>query len=105
MWTIKNNIIPFKGFKILTIWPFIFVRKDAKIQPKDMTHEEIHGQQQKEMLLLPFYLWYLTEWAVKSIVKGKSAYRDISFEKEAYNNQLDAEYPKKRKHYEWFKLI
>jgi hypothetical protein len=36
------------------------------------------------MLILPFYLWYLGEWAIKSIIKGKSAYDDISFEKEAY---------------------
>lgn len=105
MWTIKNNIIPFKWFKAITLWPFIFVRKTANMRPQDITHEEIHGEQQKELLVLPFYLWYLGELAIKSIIKGKSAYRDISFEKEAYQNQADETYPKERKHYAWFKLI
>lgn len=98
-------MIPFGKFKAITLWPFIFARKNANMSPSIITHEEIHGQQQKEMLILPFYLWYLGEWAIKSIIKGKSAYDDISFEKEAYQNQKNENYPKERKHYAWFKLI
>jgi hypothetical protein len=39
----------------------------------------------KEMLYIPFYLWYGVEWLVKLFCKG-NAYRNISFEREAYDN-------------------
>jgi hypothetical protein len=45
VWIIRNNIIPFGKFKAITIWPFIFARKNADMSPLIITHEEIHGQQ------------------------------------------------------------
>lgn len=105
MWTIKNNIIPFKGFKAITIFPFVFVRKDAKYTTVDARHECIHGKQQVEMLVLPFLLWYLIEWAIKSIKKGKSAYHDISFEREAYTNEKDVTYLSNRSWYAWINYL
>jgi hypothetical protein len=42
MFIIKNNIIPFEGFKAMTIWPFIFVREDESFDDVDLNHEKIH---------------------------------------------------------------
>jgi len=37
---IYNKIIPFKGYKAMAIWPFIFARK--KLSEIDINHEKIH---------------------------------------------------------------
>lgn len=87
---IKNKFIPFKGYKAITIWPFIFVKSD--LSNVDLNHEKIHGKQQLELLILPFYLIYFVEWIFKGC-------RKISFEKEAYKHEGDLEYLKTRKHY------
>ena len=92
MLVIRNKLIPFKGFKAITIWPFIFVRKECSFDEVDLNHENIHGKQQLELLIIFFYLIYLVEL----IIKG---YRNISFEKEAYNNEDNLNYLKTRKHF------
>ena len=96
MKVIRNSIIPFKGFKAITLWPFIFVRKECSFNEIDLNHENIHGRQQKELLIIPFYIIYLIEW----IFKG---YRNISFEKEAYRYEEDLGYLKRRKHFAQWK--
>ena len=83
MKVIYNKIIPFKGYKAIAMWPFIFARK--KLSEIDINHEKIHGKQQLELLIIPFYIIYFIEW----IFKG---YKQISFEKEAYKNQEDMNY-------------
>ena len=93
---IKNNIIPFKGFKAITLWPFIFVRKGLSFGEIDLNHERIHGRQQLELALIGFYLIYFIEW----IAKG---YDYISFEIEAYKNEKNLDYLKNRKHYSMWK--
>lgn len=90
MLIIPNKLIPVKGFKAITLWPFIFVRKECSFNEIDLNHENIHGRQQLELLIIPFYIIYLIEW----IFKG---YRNISFEKEAYSNQDNLDYLKTRK--------
>ncbi|MCL6103093.1 MAG: hypothetical protein M1292_11540 [Bacteroidetes bacterium] len=85
---VKNSIIPFKGFKAITLWPFIFFREE--MNAVDWNHETIHGRQQIELLFVGFYLIYFVEW----IFKG---YDRISFEKEAYANQDNQDYLKGRK--------
>ena len=52
----------------------------------------IHAQQQKELLIVGFYLVYIFEWVFKG-------YDNISFEKEANDNQENLDYLKSRKHY------
>ena len=106
---VKNNIIPFKGFTATTLWPFIFVRKDEEKYYTDVVerHEYIHGEQQKEMLIVFFLLWYGIEWLVKLCYyrNGMTAYKNISFEREAYKNQNDLAYLDERKHFAWTKYI
>lgn len=108
---IYNNVIPFKGFKAICIWPFIFVRskyEDNGLSGKDIRHETIHLRQQAEMLVIPFLLWYMLEWCVRLIANGfkaHTAYRNISFEREAYANEADKAYLTSRKHYAWIHYI
>ena len=50
---IFNNTIPFNGFKAITIWPWVFVRKDAsKWTLTDERHETTHLCQQKEVMAI-----------------------------------------------------
>lgn len=106
---IYNNIIPFKGFTAMTLWPFIFIRKDetGKFSVQVERHENIHGEQQKEMLLVFFFLWYCIEWIVRFCIYRNriTAYKNISFEREAYGNQHDAAYTDNRKPFAWIKYI
>ena len=84
---IKNKIIPFGSYIAVTIWPFIFYRK---LNKNTINHENIHGRQQLELLIIPFYIIYIFE----AIFKG---YKKISFEVEAYDNENDPDYLKNRK--------
>ena len=77
----------YRNYVGLTLWPFIFLR-DENLR-KDhvlINHEKIHLRQQAELLLVFFYLWYLTEWIIRLLWYGDSykAYENISFEREAY---------------------
>lgn len=104
---IYNNVIPFRGFKAICIWPFIFARskyEDGGMSDKDIRHETIHLRQQAEMLVIPFIVWYLLEWLFRLFQKG-NAYRNISFEREAYANEKDENYLSTRKHYAWIHYI
>lgn len=104
---VRNNIIPFKGFKAVNLFGILFVRKDAVIGSIDINHEEIHTEQMKETLYVGFYLWYAVEWLVRFLLTfdAHEAYRSISFEKEAYACQQDMGYLGRRKHYSWVKFI
>ena len=47
-----NDIIPFKGFKAITIWPWVFVRYDAMSRwtLDDERHETTHLNQQLDVM-------------------------------------------------------
>ncbi len=109
MKTIFNNLIPFKGYKCLALWPFIFVRKDKSdvYMAVDERHERIHHRQQIEMLFLPFFLWYGVEYLIRAALYRdfKDAYYNISFEQEAYLKQYDKEYLGKRRLFYWMKYL
>lgn len=82
----------------LAFWPFIFVSTKTKIDPVLINHERIHLRQQIEMLLIPFYVMYLIEFYTKG-------YYNISFEREAYQNENDLLYLKKRKIFNFIKYF
>nr|DAO60404.1 MAG TPA: hypothetical protein [Caudoviricetes sp.] len=105
---IRNSILPIRGFKCINLFGILFVRKGCDMNSYDMNHEMIHTRQMLEMLVLPFYIWYCVEFLIKLVFvyrNSKSAYRAISFEREAFNNQDNLIYLKKRKHFAWFSLI
>lgn len=64
---VRNNIIPFKGYKAVNLFGILFVRGDSVIGSVDINHESIHTAQMKEMLYVFFYLWYGIEWLVRLV--------------------------------------
>lgn len=103
---IYNSVIPFKGFIMINIFGIFFARKEFKGRIDDtlINHERIHTEQQKELGFIFFYVWYLIEWLIRLLLPG-NAYRNISFEKEAYDNKNDKTYINHRKRYNWLKYI
>ena len=105
MKVIINKLIPIKGYAAMTIWPFIFARKE--LNKYVLNHEEIHGKQQKELLLVMFYIIYVLEYIIKLFVtfNHKKAYKSISFEQEANRYENDLNYISTRHHYAWIKYV
>ena len=88
-----------RGFRGLTFFPFVFLmNKEDVLDKVFVNHEKIHLRQQLELLVLPFYVWYVMEFLIRWIItKDKNvAYRNISFEKEAYTNEKDLNYIESR---------
>ena len=129
---IYNDIIPFKGFKAITILPFIFARNSAKpLKDYVVNHETIHLRQQLEVLvaslilflamilifgiswwwlfasLFVYYTWYVAEWLIRWAVchDRNLAYKNIAFEQEAYLNEYDMKYLGNRKLFAWVGFI
>lgn len=101
---IYNNLIPFKGFAAINLFGILFVRKGVEVSEEMINHEAIHTAQMKEMLYVFFYLWYVIEWVVRLFMWG-NAYRNISFEREAYENDRYMLYLDNRKHYNWLRYL
>ena len=100
---IRNNFIPFSGYKAMNLFGVLFVRGNARIDDITLNHEKIHTAQIKEMLYVFFYVWYVIEWIIR-IPKG-NAYRNISFEREAYANDKDPNYLNTRKVFAFLKYM
>lgn len=105
MKTIYNTFIPFKGFCAMNLFGLLFVRKEykGKLNDRVYNHEAIHTAQMKELGYVFFYIIYFIEWLIRLFMKG-NAYRNISFEKEAYSYEHDLDYLNTRKHFaQWMK--
>lgn len=100
---IYNNLIPFKPFDAVNVFGFMFVRRDSIINECLINHERIHTAQMKELMYVLFYILYGMEWLIKLPIYGKKAYYNISFEREAYENEANPQYLKKRKMFSWVK--
>lgn len=109
MKVIHNNIIPFKGYKAINLFGIVFARKGIELTPLELNHEAIHTAQMKEMLYIFFYLWYVIEWIIRLIGhignSNYNAYRMISFEQEAYNNDNYTAYLEHRQKYYWTRYL
>ena len=104
MKVVYNNIIPFPGFKAINLFGILFARTGSKINSITINHESIHTAQMKEMLYIFFYIWYVLEWVIRLFMKG-NAYRNISFEREAYGNENNLKYLDERDNFSWCKYI
>jgi hypothetical protein len=100
--------IKYLGISGITLFPFIILRDNQLKQDKRiMNHERIHIRQQVELLVLPFYIIYLIEFGI-GLFKYKNrqtAYKNISFEREAYKYDSDITYLNKRKVWSWVNSI
>ena len=97
---VRTSILPFHGFSAINLLGILFVHPGVYLSNEMMNHERIHTAQQREMLFVFFYLFYLIEWLARLPMRG-NAYRNISFEREAYANQRNLNYLKTRPLYAW----
>lgn len=102
---IVNKILPPKGFVAINLFGLLFVRRAyvSRLNKRVIRHESIHTAQMVEMLFVFFYISYLLEWLYwlvrKFFDRSISPYRSISFEREAYANDMEEDYLKRRKPY------
>lgn len=105
MRVVYNKVMPFKGYKCVNLFGVLFVRKGCTMTSTDYNHEAIHTAQMKELLYVPFYLLYVPEWLwhLIRLRDTRAAYRAISFEREAYAHEGEADYLKTRKKFNQYK--
>ncbi len=107
IWIVYKFLTP-KGFREITLYPFVFM-KDSKDKQNTVfrNHERIHARQQLELLLLPFFIWYGLEFLFRmwQFKNRREAYYHISFEREAYQNEKDLDYLKKRSFWKFLKYL
>lgn len=92
----------------IALFPFIIVKNKQTRENKILVHhEQIHIRQQIELLILPFFIWYGLEYLYRLIqYKNKiKAYQNISFEREAFSNELNFKYLSKRKTWSFIKYL
>lgn len=70
------------GIRAMALFPFILMRRGTVVDDRLINHERIHLLQQLELLVLPFYVWYL-------VALWRKGYHGIGFEREAYANDHD----------------
>ena len=125
---VVNSIFPIEDYIAMTVWPVVFIQKANERLYDEVAdnHENIHGRQQIEMLIVGIVLaiglyfligwwclfalpvfcwWYCIEYMLRSIFGKGNAYRNISFEREAYANETDFNYLKNRRLFAWIKHI
>ena len=114
----------FEGYSTIAIGWFVF-SKLKQLPNRTKIHETIHALQWTEVtsvafVLLAFfswiispylvflspivyYVWYVIEWLIR--LPFGDAYRNISFEREAFGNQDNYKYLCERELFAWLKLI
>lgn len=87
----------------MALWPFILTSLPKNRMPvRVKRHEIIHLRQQLELLIVPFYLWYIMEFCWYRLRNDSyTAYRKIRFEREAWANDSHCGYLRRRKPWNW----
>lgn len=104
---VTKYLIP-KGYRGLALFPFVFVKYSMdKENAVFVNHERIHLRQQLELLIIPFFVLYFLEFLLRLIQYRNRdlAYRNISFEREAYTNEKDLFYLKQKSFWRFLKYI
>ena len=91
------------GKNYYAICLFGFVLSVRPLSATELNHELIHAAQQKELLYIPFFIWYGIEWLFLFLKyrNWEIAYFHIRFEQEAYHHQADLYDRKHRKHFRY----
>ena len=108
MFVYVNRFLIPKNFTGMSLWPVIILKySELKNNTTFINHERIHLRQQIELLILPFYVIYGAEFLIRLIQyrNRRVAYRNISFEREAYQNEKDLDYLKKRPFWRFLKFV
>ncbi|HSP11098.1 MAG TPA: hypothetical protein VLO29_01120 [Salegentibacter sp.] len=105
---IVNKYLLGKQFKGVSIWPFVILKsRELKDDQYLINHEKIHLRQQIELFVLPFYIWYLIEYLFRLFQYKDSflAYKNISFEREAYTQEMKEGYLQERKFWAFLQFL
>ncbi len=97
-----------KDFSGMAIFPFVFIKHpEVRHNQTVINHEKIHLMQEVEMLWIGFFIWYLLEFMLKWILYRNmwKAYRNISFEREAYAHEGDFLYIKNRRMWHFLRYL
>lgn len=108
MLIVKIKFLQKTSLEGITLFPFIFLRPNVMQDDSRelINHERIHLSQQRELLVVFFYLWYFIEFLYYYLLtfQLKKAYRNICFEREAYANQSNLNYLNTRKFWNFLKF-
>ena len=128
-WVARHILLP--GYSTITIMAWVLTKyKNDKDMPQHVrNHEAIHIRQWAECMIASgvviwvlvlfanisvwwlllsvcmFYVLYVLEWLFKLIFYGKEAYRNLSFEREAYDSQLNGDYLANSGYFEWLHYL
>lgn len=91
----------------MQIWKYTLTKKGKVLNKRTLQHELIHYHQQKELFIIFFFVIYLFEFLIKFMLylNWRNAYQDISFEREAYENEMNYDYLSDRKKYAWLNYL
>jgi len=104
---VAKYLIP-KGYRGMAVFPFILIKYDFdKSNGVFVNHEKIHLRQQLELLIIPFFVWYVLEYLIRLVQYQNMdlAYRNISFEREAYAKETELDYLKNRSFFQFLNYI
>lgn len=105
---VSRGLLKNTKISAITLFPFILLRNaDFKKDAVLLNHEKIHLHQQRELLIIFFYIWYVVEYyfLVFKLKNRFLAYKSISFEREAYAMEHDLNYLDSRKAWSFWKYI
>jgi hypothetical protein len=80
---ITKYLIP-RGFRGITTFPF-FIRYPADKENRVLLIMKNTLAPAIRIIVLPFFIWYILEYLVRFVQIRDLAYRNISFEREAYS--------------------
>lgn len=102
---IETRLAPGGDVIAITLFGLVLTRNKRWVDKRVLNHELIHCAQQLEWLYVPFFILYVAEWLwyLAKYRDSDKAYRAISFEREAYANERNADYLRTRKHYANYK--
>lgn len=84
----------------IAVWPMIILKSPILLKDENLIrHEKIHLRQQAELLVVFFYIWYVLEFIYHyfKTLNRRRAYYLISFEREAYAQENNANYLRHRR--------
>ncbi len=108
VWPKFHKYITFPGTRAITLWPLIILRDESSRQDQILIrHEQIHLRQQLEMLIILFYLWYVTEFLIRLLRSrhAHASYLSLAMEREAYDHEADPDYLQTRRLYAWSRYL
>lgn len=90
---------PRRRFYAINLCGLVFANRP--LSATELNHERIHTAQQRELMFVGFFVWYVVEWLVLCVTtrSAMAAYRAVRFEREAYRHEADPAYLTRRRHY------